>query len=152
MGSSASEPYALGDPLNQKDQTVHLCFQGTDAIDQLVSAPFKPGQPVGQIVFKCDQDRSVMIASRTIRSAGGAARPRRITRPSVRPSGGSSGRTTILFSGGPSVTAGPGTIAIPRPADTALLIASMPSNSMTGRTSTPPACNHARLNCRWGTR
>jgi hypothetical protein len=38
MGSSASEPYAFGDPLNQKDQTVHVCFQVSKALMRSVRA------------------------------------------------------------------------------------------------------------------
>ena len=108
--------------------------------------------PAGRDRFDCfgcrrstSSDRSVMIASRTILCAGGSARPRLCTRPSARASGGSSGRTTMLFTGGPWLIAGPGTIDMPSPAETALLIASMLSNSNTGLTPTPPACSQARL-------
>ena len=41
---------------------------------------------------------------------------------------------------------------MPSPAETELLIASMLSNSIAGRTAAPPACSQARLNCRCGTR
>src|SRR6516162_7685762 len=109
MGSSASEPYAFGDPLNQKDQTVHVCFQGTNAIDQLVGAPFKPGQSglegpqsVGQIVFECDHSAGHTgdVVLQAVQSPCDELRRYRLvhfTRPK-RPKMASSSRLTSLMS------------------------------------------------------
>ena len=52
----------FGDPLDQKDQSVHAGLQRTDAIEQSVGAIFKLGHPgferahsVGQTAFEHDQ-------------------------------------------------------------------------------------------------
>jgi hypothetical protein len=60
------------DPLNQKDQGVHACLQGTDTIDKLIGAIFKPRhpgfkrtRPVDQAAFERDnpaiQTRNVVL-------------------------------------------------------------------------------------------
>ena len=65
---------------------------------------------------------------------------------SVRVSGGSSGRATMLPIACPLPSAGHGTIAMPRPDATASLIGSIPSNCSAGFTSTPPSFSHALVN------
>ena len=45
----------LGDPLNQKDQGVHACLQGTDTIDKLIGAIFKPSHPGFKRTYPVDQ-------------------------------------------------------------------------------------------------